>query len=270
MTDLGQQQSTGKAVDACLATSIVEVGIDIPRLSLLCVVGQPKKTSTYVQATGRVGRRYPSLVATLFDHTRARDRSVYESFRTFHERMYAGVEPTSLTPFAAPVQDRALAALIAGFARLTAPERGLASNPSFVSPDALQRVIEQLPGPFGPDTDEAHIAEFIQYLLSWIETADPTERARTIDGLSRRLREWKDWQRQEWHRWNFNYNPADHNPMMLDIDPMAKASSKGEFWYVPNSMRDVDSEAQLWVYPGGDLPMIPGENDELYPQEPAP
>lgn len=269
MTELGQRRSTGKAVDACLATSIVEVGIDIPRLSLLCVVGQPKKTSTYVQATGRVGRRHPSLVVTLYDHTRARDRSVYESFRSFHERMYAGVEPTSLTPFAAPVQERALAALLGAYARLTAPEAGLAANPSAVAPSVLAKVVEQLPGPFSDGTEDAHIAEFVEFLVSWVDIADPTERPRLIEGLRRRIQEWKDWQRREWHCWSFNFNPADHNPMMLDIDPMAKESSRGVRWYVPNSMRDVDSESQLWVYPGGDLPMIPGENDELYPAEPA-
>ena len=265
LSNLGSPQSSGKAIDACLATSIVEVGIDVPRLSLLCVVGQPKKTSTFVQATGRVGRKHPALVVTLYDHTRARDRSVYESFRAFHERMYASVEPTSLTPFAAPVQHRALAAVLAGYARLTTPTSGLAQNPSAVAPGVLTRLREELPGPFTDDTDEAAVGTFIERLVEWVEQADPQERERLLVSLEERIREWRDWQRQRWHCWNFHFNPAVDNPMMLDIDPMADEATRGARWYVPNSMRDVDSEAQLWVYPGADLAMIPGENDELYP-----
>src|SRR5205085_9955154 len=140
-------------------------------------------------------------------------------------------------------------------------------NPSAVAPSVLERLLQELPGPFEADVDDAHVSEFIEFLVKWVDLADPAEAERLLDGLRRRIREWKDWQRREWHCWSFNFNPADQNPMMLDIDPMAKEASRGARWYVPNSMRDVDSEAQLWVYPGGDLPMIPGENDELFPAE---
>ena len=109
-----------KPVDACIASSIIEVGIDIDRLSLMCIVGQPKTTAQYIQVSGRVGRRWqerPGLVCTLYSPAKPRDRSHYEHFRSYHQRLYAQVEPTSVTPFSEPALDRALHAVMTGFAR---------------------------------------------------------------------------------------------------------------------------------------------------------
>src|SRR5262249_16797387 len=92
-------------VDACFASSIIEVGVDIDRLSLMLIVGQPKTTAQYIQVAGRVGRRWwdaPGLVVTLLSPSKPRDRSHYEKFRTTHERLYSEVEPTSVTPFSPP------------------------------------------------------------------------------------------------------------------------------------------------------------------------
>jgi len=82
--------------------------------------------------------------------------------------------------------------------------------------------------------------------------------------LARRLREWREWQRKLWHCWSFQYDPNQHDPMMLDADPMAAEHERAIRWYVPNSMRDVDAESQLWVRPDI-VPAIPGDNDELFP-----
>ena len=108
------------AVDVCLASNIIEVGIDIDRLSLMAVVGQPKTTSQYIQVTGRVGRSWqerPGLIVTIYSPSKARDRSHYEKFRTYHQRLYAQVEPTSVTPFAPPVLSRALHAVLVAWVR---------------------------------------------------------------------------------------------------------------------------------------------------------
>lgn len=99
-------------IRTCLASSIMEVGVDVSRLGLLTIMGQPKSTSQYIQVSGRVGRdrdKGPGLVVMLYNTGRSRDRSVYEQFRNFHELLYASVEPISVTPFAIQAMRQGLA-----------------------------------------------------------------------------------------------------------------------------------------------------------------
>ncbi len=108
-----------RVVDCALATNMISVGLDIPRLGLMVVVGQPKTASEYIQATSRVGRESnrPGLVVTLLNMYKPRDRSHYERFKHFHETFYRAVEVASVTPFAARALDRGLAGALVALAR---------------------------------------------------------------------------------------------------------------------------------------------------------
>jgi ATP-dependent helicase YprA (DUF1998 family) len=108
-------------LDVILATNMISVGVDVDRLGLMAVMGQPQGTSEYIQATSRVGRMYPGLVLVLFNSARSRDRSHYESFRSYHSALYRQVEATSVTPFSSRARDRALHAVLISLARQTDP-----------------------------------------------------------------------------------------------------------------------------------------------------
>jgi hypothetical protein len=146
------------AVDLCYATNMIQVGLDVPRLSLMTIVGQPKGASEYIQASSRVGRGAgkPGLVVTNYNPFKPRDRSHFESFRSFHENAYRHVEPTSVTPFSIPVCERAIHALAVSVARFyfqelrNSPSRGIANRRADVvkiitdrvkaiAPDEIQR-----------------------------------------------------------------------------------------------------------------------------------
>ena len=101
---------------------MISVGVDVKRLGLMVVSGQPKSTSEYIQATSRVGRSAPGLVCAVFNWARPRDLSHYERFEHFHATFYQHVEALSVTPFAARAVDRGLAALLVSLVRLAGTE----------------------------------------------------------------------------------------------------------------------------------------------------
>src|SRR5262245_52216900 len=106
-------------VDIALATNMISVGLDILRLGLMVVQGQPKTAAEYIQATSRIGRdvERPGLVVAVLNLHKPRDRTHFEQFRTFHRSFYRAVEATSVTPWAARALDRALAAVVVAAAR---------------------------------------------------------------------------------------------------------------------------------------------------------
>ncbi|WP_312874595.1 helicase-related protein [Actinomadura litoris] len=108
--------------DTVLATNMISVGVDVDRLGLMAIMGQPQTTAEYIQSSSRVGRQHPGLVAVLFNASRSRDRSHYESFTSYHSALYRQVESTSVTPFSSRARDRALHAVLVGAARLLYPE----------------------------------------------------------------------------------------------------------------------------------------------------
>jgi hypothetical protein len=156
---------------------MISVGVDINRLGLMAVMGQPQSTSEYIQATSRVGRRYPGLVITMLIAANSRNRSHYESFRDFHAALYRQVESSSVTPFSAQARSRALHAVLVALARLTVPAlrandsaSSVAQMPASLEPakaailDRVRRVDEQ-------ELESTHL-ELDQIIDKWVRRAE--------------------------------------------------------------------------------------------------
>lgn len=211
-------------VDACLASNILEVGVDIDRLSLMAVVGQPKSTSQYIQVTGRVGRRWwerPGLVVTIYTASKPRDRSHFEKFRSYHERLYAQVEPTSVTPFSPPALDRALHAVMVLYTRQFGDET-IVQRP-YPCPDNL-------------------IEDLKTILLPRVNAIDPAETKNFERVFEKRASEWERWKRTVWEK-----KSADDSFLLRYAGDFADGDSKLLSWPVPTSMRNVDAECQAEI-----------------------
>lgn len=117
-TAFGTKDASRRPLDAVLATNMISVGVDVGRLGVMVVAGQPKATAEYIQATSRVGRRAPGVVITVYNWTRPRDLSHYERFEHYHATFYQQVEALSVTPFAPRALDRALSAIFVALIRL--------------------------------------------------------------------------------------------------------------------------------------------------------
>ena len=168
--------SRQEAVDVCLASSIIEAGIDIDRLSLMTIVGQPKTTAQYIQVSGRVGRCAnvnPGLVVTLYGASKPRDRSHYERFRTYHQQLYAQVEPMSVTPFATSALKRALHSALLAYMRQVLP-------------------LEALPYPFpANEFDRA-----VEVLRERVSAFDKDELLNFDRMVLKRREEWRKWEKR--------------------------------------------------------------------------
>ena len=137
--------------DVMLATNMISVGVDIERLGLMVVAGQPKTTSEYIQASSRVGRSRsgPGLVLTVFNWARPRDLSHYETFEHYHDTFYKHVEALSVTPFSVPALKRGLAGILVGMMRLNDQhlnaneDAGSLSDTDPEMPWIMQRIIDR-------------------------------------------------------------------------------------------------------------------------------
>ncbi|MCE9636426.1 MAG: DISARM system helicase DrmA [Planctomycetes bacterium] len=228
-------------VDVALATNMISVGLDITRLGLMVVTGQPKSAAEYIQATSRVGRdaEKAGLVVTLLNVNRARDRSHYERFANWHASFYRAVEATSVTPFSPRAVDRGLAAIVVALARhghpgLTAPrgaerigaERG---NVAFVEDTLVRRGQEHAP----------------------LSQSDADELRTTLTSRSRDLLD--SWVTIAKELGQLQYGREDQPKALLrdPLDPaMDELSERQRKFKANRSLRDVEPSVNLRIIEG--------------------
>lgn len=132
------------AQDVVLASNIIEVGVDVDRLSLMTIVGQPKTTAQYIQVSGRIGRKpdeRPGLVVTIYSNRNARDKSHFEHFNEYHQKLYGEVESSSATPYSQMAIRRGLNAVIIGFIRQSFNKKASGEE---ISPSYLEEILPEV------------------------------------------------------------------------------------------------------------------------------
>lgn len=168
---LGTRAGQAGALDVVLATNMLSVGVDIPRLGLMLVNGQPKTMAEYIQATSRVGRgTVAGLVVPLLNNAKPRDRSHFETFKTWHSTLYRDVEATSVTPFASRARDRALHAVLVAAIRHLIPSMLDKPDPFPADRKPIENLIDRI-SERAKRIDELEVdvkAELIAKLDSWI------------------------------------------------------------------------------------------------------
>ncbi|MGW0824190.1 helicase-related protein [Streptomyces sp. NPDC002845] len=223
---LGKSFKERGSVSFLATTNMLSVGVDVPRLGLMLMNGQPKTTSEYIQATSRVGRRHvPGLIVTLFRSTKPRDRSHYESFGVYHRSLYRHVEPTSVTPWSMPSRNRALHAVLTILVR-----HGIGLNAENRAGDILDRAEE--------------VARIRDLVVDHVRRADPDEAyaaAEQLDSLIEAWRQEAEIARGEGSRLYYQFQGRGHISLLTDF------GKQGGLWETAQSMRNVDRECLVAV-----------------------
>lgn len=232
-------------IDVALATNMISVGLDIIRLGLMVVAGQPKMSSEYIQATSRVGRdpERPGLVVTLMNVHRPRDRSHYERFSAFHASFYRSVEATSVTPFSPRALDRGLAGISVSLARhglrnLSAAGSAVQMRVERAKVEFVADAIAKRAAEHNPDLEQ-HECEALrqstrgqvgELLDDWVKVADRKHQTRS--GLK--------YQKHE---------PGDdafllRDPLAADLESLSPEARR---FTANRSMRDVELSVNIWA-----------------------
>lgn len=216
------------ALDTVLATNMVSVGVDIPRLGLMLVNGQPKTIAEYIQSTSRVGRGdVAGLVVTILNNAKARDRSHFETFAGWHQTLYRDVEATSVTPFASRARDRALHAALVAAVRHLIP--GMLDRPGL------------------SDAALAKAQDLVDLIVERARRIDPEEKD-VREELERRLTRWTA--RAPTFYWQ-DYKDAQSLLQSAERAAWKKALGRqaGAAWPTLNSMRSVEAGTPFRMAP---------------------
>ena len=214
-------------LDTAIATNMIAVGMDVDRLGLMVVTGQPKQNSEYIQATSRIGRVFPGLVVTMYNPYRPRDLSHYENFMGYHSQLYRFVEGTTATPFSARARDRVLHALIISAIRLHYPEMAL-------NEDAVK---------IG-DLTADQIRKVKDLVLDRLNVIKPLARQDAEQEIDTFIDNWKRIASEQKQLRYFVVKTDKYNRLMNTYGEYCTDSEKATL----RSMREVESAANMYYY----------------------
>lgn len=233
-----------ESLDLVLASNIIEVGVDIDRLSLMTINGQPKTTAQYIQVSGRVGRRTwerPGLVITEYNPTNSNDKSHFEHFNEYHQKLYSQVEESSVTPFSHYAIERGLPAVIIGYLRQAFTINGLGDAPDS---DLLEANLSEIVG-------------FIKRIIQRAEFVDSTE----IEFLKKKANEIiKVLRNKSYESWEYKNGKKSKDGFMVRMTEDTGDVAENVFPMI-FSMRSVDAQSKLVV---ASIEEITEEEEDLF------
>lgn len=216
-----------RAMDVVLATNMLSVGVDVNRLGLMVVNGQPKNTAEYIQATSRVGRSFPGLVCTVLAWSRPRDFSHYESFEHYHSTFYKHVEAQSVTPFSARALDRGMTGTMVSLLRL--------QEAAFAPNDGAR----QMTDPTGPS------AKFVKDVLAdraWSVEDKADIKDRAVEMVKARLDKWVKANSEPGRKLGYEKRKGQGDVVNLLFKP---GKEEWDEFTVPTSLREVEAGVNL-------------------------
>lgn len=214
-----------RGIDILFSTNMISVGVDIPRLGQMIVHGHPRTTAEYIQATSRVGRRYPGLVTTVYNHSKSKDRSIYEMFKNYHQSIYRYVESVSVTPFASGARDRALPAIFVSLARYFGVNNPSISQSNKNDMDALKKAKE--------------------WILETIELVDAEEFKNTEIEIDKIIKKWVNRIPTSWGKM---YGMGSEEVKLLGV--LGEPDTEYTIFKAPTSMRSVDAGVNVSLHSG--------------------
>ncbi len=251
---------TDPPYDVMLATSMLQVGVDVQRLGLMLVVGQPKNTAEYIQASSRIGRdatNRPGLVVALGNWARPRDLAHFEQFRHYHETFYSQVESLSVTPYSATSLDRGIDSVLVSAARVAQ-----ASHPGGLSPERHAWRIRDL------RSDVEALVERVKARIDAATQSESHASQRAAHLLANRIDRWdqRDRYAQQRHQELVYERTGKGNEFLpLITSPESAKAAAGDSQQAPfviaNSMREVQPEINVLVSP------LPGRLVTLDPED---
>ena len=215
--------------DVISATNMIAVGMDVDRLGLMTVVGQPKQNSEYIQATSRVGRKHPGIIFTVYNPYRPRDLSNYENFVGFHSQMYRYVEGTTATPFAARARDRVLHSLVVSLIRLQI--EGMAQNGAASDIN---------------DVEQSLIENIKNKILNRVKIIAPSSYVDTKQEIDNFINTWKNIAKDD-KLYYFVLSVADDRKRLLTYYGEDHTDKEKQ---TLNSMRDVEQSSTVFYWEG--------------------
>lgn len=224
LNQLESPYTSRDCLDTAVATNMIAVGMDVDRLGLMVVTGQPKQNSEYIQATSRIGRAHPGLVVTLYNAYRPRDLSHYENFTGYHAQLYRFVEGTTATPFSARARDRVLHALVISAIRLLYPL--MANNKDAKNISSLSK---------------KQIDAVKEMILDRINIVKPSARADAAEEIDQFIEWWKS-KATESIPLSYRGDPKTN----ILINPYDKPHD-GNYKPTLQSMREVESASNMYL-----------------------